>query len=315
MSIWDYRELKQNVDSDGKLVTLQEGKTPIQTIKIDNFQLIIKREDKNPTGSWKDRLTAYKLTKFLDKDIHEGVIFTSGNTAISYLTYIQKLQLPFKLHVVVSDNINEDKLNVIKKLSNTSNSKIYIEENPKLKSVQLSAQLKIPNLKASIDDEAVESYWSLGFELASLLNKQESNKDIGIFVPTSSGTGFIGLSQGIFIKLSNEFLLPKLFACQTTKVHPFFNHLKSVEEPTSDSLADAIIDTSGLRSPQVLKIVKETEGDILIVNNETLREAKELVEENNIRDLSFNSLLSIGGALQSMRENNFKKVICIASGK
>lgn len=315
MGIWDYKELRKGINSDQKLITLNEGETPVQTIKIDNLELIIKREDKNPTGSWKDRLTAYKLTKFLNNDIQEGVISTSGNAAISYLTYIQKLNLPFKIHVVVGRGVNEDKLSIIQELAQRSESQVYIEENPKLKSVQLSAKLKIPNLKAALDDEAIESYWSLGFELVSLLNKQESNKNIGIFVPASSGTGFIGLAQGIFINLGNEFLLPRLYVCQTTKVHPFYNHLKNVEEPSADSLADAIIDTSGLRSPQVLKIIKETNGDALIVNNDDLREAKELLDERDIKGLSYNSLLSIGGALQSLRNNEFKKVICIASGR
>lgn len=315
MSIWDFAELKNNLNSNNSLITLHEGKTPTDKFKVDGIEVIIKREDKNPTGSWKDRITAYKLTKFLQSNVHEGVIFTSGNTAISYLTYIKELKLDFKLNVVVGNNINENKLKIIQDLAEGTENKIFVEDNPKLKSVQLSAQLKIPNLKASIDDEAVESYWSLGFELYPLINPQESNKKVGIFVAASSGTGFVGLSQGLFIKTANEYLMPRMYACQNTRVHPFYDHLYSVEEPSNDSLADAIIDVSGLRAPQVLKIVKETGGDIFNINDEQLLEAEKLIKENNIDQLSYNSLLSVGGFLKAKEKTEFKKVICIASGR
>lgn len=315
MSIWDFTELKKNIDQNDSLVTLQEGKTPIQTIRMDGIELVLKREDKNPTGSWKDRATAYKLTKFLQKNIHEGVIFTSGNTAISYLTYIKNLNLPFKLNVVVGNNVKKEKLEIIQNLINGTENKIFVEDNPKLKSVRLSAELKVPNLKASIDDEALESYWSLGFELYNLINPQESNKNVGVFVPASSGNGFVGLSQGLFIKTANEYLMPRMYACQTVKVHPFYNHLNSVEEPQSDSLADAIIDVSGLRAPQVLKVVKETSGDVINVDNEPLKEAEALMIKHNITDLSYNSLLSVAGFLKVKDKVEFKKVICIASGR
>ena len=77
MSIWDYKEVKNTLENpNSELLTLNEGKTSIDKARIENIEIIIKREDKNPTGSWKDRATAYKLTKLLSEGIHEGVIST-----------------------------------------------------------------------------------------------------------------------------------------------------------------------------------------------------------------------------------------------
>ncbi len=316
MSIWDFKELRKEVD-EGNVITLQEGNTPTNKFKFENIEVIIKREDQNPTGSWKDRATAYKLTKLLSEGVHEGVISTSGNAAISYWSYIKKLNLNFKLYVVVKNDINQEKQELLIRLLDKNTEAFYRDFNPKKKAVQISVEKNIPNLKSAVDEDALKGYWSLGIELTEFLNRQESNQDVLIFCPASSGSGFVGLSQGLFMKLGNEFFMPKLFVCQTEKVHPFYDSLnnQSTVSSESESLADAIIDSSGLRSPQVLKIIKECNGDILKITNDELIETEKFVKSKDINDLSYNSLLSIAGFLKVKENYNPKKVICIASGR
>jgi len=180
------------------------------------------------------------------------------------------------------------------------------------KSIELSATLKIQNLRSSIDESILKGYWSLGFEIAKLLKETDNNSNTALFVPVSSGTALVGLTQGLFAKLEAEYKMPKIYICQTQNVHP----IVTTEEKANveASLADAIIDTIALRAPQLHKIIKETNGDAFAINNVELLDSKSLIEGKNVSGLSFTSLLAIAGYFHYPNKEEFTKVICIASG-
>lgn len=308
MSIWQYKEIRQSIDLDeSRLLSLEEGETQTETIKNGELKLILKREDLNPTGSWKDRGTAYKLTQLISNNEYEAVLSSSGNAAISFLTYANRLAPNFKLHVVISTKINPIKEKLITELVKDSKHEIHKVENTRKLSIEIAAQKKIPNLRSSIDDEIIKGYWSLGYELAQLLNQDDNNTNSAIFVPVSSGTALVGLVQGLFSKIGQEALMPKIIVCQTEAVHPIVNN----EISKTKSLADAIIDTIALRSPQIRKIMSETNGEALSISNDELKKAKQFID----KDLSYTSLLSVAGFLRLEKDLTLKKAICIASGR
>ncbi len=317
MSIWKFTEIKKTIEDDADLITMNEGKTPFNLVKSEATEIIFKREDKNPTGSWKDRGSAYKLTVLQKEGIKEAVISSSGNAAISLLEYSKMLK-DFKLHVVVTPDVNSDKLKILRKLTEGTKHEIHISNEPRKFSAHISGKYKIHNLRSSTDSEILKGYWSLGFELVEFMNKNnQSNKEIGIFVPVSSGTAFVGLTQGLFMRIEQEHLMPRIFACQTEAVHPIVDALspETSNEQPQHSLADAIIDKTALRSPQILKIIRETDGDALAITNSELQAAKEFAAQKNLLDLSYTSLLSIAGYLKIKDKLNFKKIVCIASGR
>jgi threonine synthase len=290
------------------MVTLGEGNTPFDSISYKNKILVIKREDKNPSGSWKDRATAYKLSSLIENNIHEAVLFSSGNALISFLYYIKSLRLDFKLHAVVSNKIKEEKLFLIKELINGTTHDLVVSNKPKHQAVEISAKNKIPNLRMSLDNEVVRAYWVLGEESAHLI-KNNDNLEVSIFCPASSGTAVVGIAEGLFGKLGTETKMPRIYVCQTQSVHPFLAEGIIICE---NSKADAIVDTVGLRVSQIRKIVDETNGEIFAITNEELDNAKNFAQENNLGELSYNSLLSIAGFL---RKPDSQKNICIASGR
>jgi threonine synthase len=323
MSIWKHKEIKELFPETTNLITLDEGNTPVDDKKINGIEVYVKREDLNPTGSWKDRGSAYKIVELQEDGIKEAVLFSSGNAVISLLEYA-KLFPEFKLNVVVSTNTSEIKMQKIKELMHEPH-ELFVVDNPKEKAIKISAEKKIPNLRVSIDNNIHKAYWSLGIELGKLLKKTSEfndgniNKDIGLFIPTSSGTAAVGITQGLQIELGDEFQLPRIYICQTTSTHPFINEVLRLATLAQDdkgmrneeSLADAIVDKVGLRKPQMDKIVKETNGKVLVITNQYLEKAKEIYPE-----LTYNSLLSIAGFLQQVEEGEvFTKAICVASGR
>jgi threonine dehydratase len=290
--------------------------TPIEKYFFNKIAVDFKREDLNVSGSWKDRGTEYKLEQLLKLGIYEVVLFSSGNALISLLEFAKKIP-NFKVHAVVSKNITEVKLARIQSLINeNANHVLYISENPKKEAISISAKLKIPNLRISIDNDIVKGYWSLGEEIGKFLKsqkefKQQTINQVCLFIPASSGTAAVGCAEGIFSILEEEFLMPRIFICQTQSVHPFANEIVINDEK---SLADAIVDTVGLRKEQIHKIVKTTNGRVLIIDNEYLRLAKEEYKRLSNSDASYNSLLSFAGFLKVQNEVQLSRAICILSG-
>jgi len=294
-----------------------EGNTEELNFFDNGTELILKREDKNPTGSWKDRGTAVKVAELLQNNVYEAAISTSGNAAISFLTYLNSQNKDFVLHVCVLDTINPKKLEKINELIKGTNHKLHISDNPLKQSVEIAASNKCVNLRASIDETIVKGYWHLGYELKKFLLP---DRKIGLFAPVSSGTALVGIVQGMQQKLQHDWLLPQVYACQTTSTHPIVTELESgnvefITHSEEISLADAIIDKTALRAPQIVKIIKETSGNALAIENFELEEAKLFIQDKQGIELSYTSLLSVAGYLRTKQQNvKLDRAILIASG-
>lgn len=310
VSIWIHREIRKSIDAQ-EYFTLNEGGTMSSSFEFPqddtNKSIYLKREDLNPTGSWKDRGNAYKATSIFKNKIKSGVLASSGNAAISLITYLNKFIPDFKLFVVVSENINQEKLSKLKSLVEGTRHELISSDNPRKRSNEIAAQNSIPNFRSSIDDEIVKGYWSLGFELADEVTK---NQIEAIFIPVSSGTAFVGIAQGLFMRLEKLERMPKLIAVQTTSTSPIADAMNGESDNVELSIADAIIDKTALRAPQIIKAIKETNGYAVRISNDEIEFAKNLAKENQI-ELSNTSALSLAAA---MKDSSFRKVICIASG-
>ena len=314
MSIWS-PTLKSKINTN-QYLTLNEGNTPLEEFEIRNVETHIKREDLNPTGSWKDRASAYKITRLAAEGITECTIASSGNAAISIMQYADQANI--KVHVVVSPNANPEKLKLIDELVSQSVHQMYLTTKAKRKAAHLAAQLGIPNLKTSIDPDAPVGYQSLGMEL-------DKHNYTDIFIPASSGTALVGIISGMQSK-------PRIHVCQTAEVcaiaraiegrrlgsrssgigtrgsemgagnsksgirNPKFEAKNSVV--ARQSLADSIVDKSALRSPQIVKLVKETNGFGWAITNDQLIDAEKVLSEQ-IGKLSYTSLLSVASYLQA----------------
>ena len=82
--------------------------TPL--IKLDN--LYLKREDKNITGSTKDRVIPLQIEKLKKNGFSQAVISSTGNAAISAAYFCQQKQV--ELTIFLSPNVSPQKLAVLK---------------------------------------------------------------------------------------------------------------------------------------------------------------------------------------------------------
>lgn len=309
MSIWNHNEIKKVVDFEN-LITLGEGFTPISKIALDNDnELIIKHEEKNPTGSWKDRGTAFKMSQLLNEGIREAVISSSGNAAISFLRYANTVT-DFKMHVVVSPDVNKHKNSLIQEEVSKGSHEVYYESKARGFAAKISAKNNIPNLRASTDSEILKGYWSLGLEIYDEVIKMNREKNHIILCAVSSGTAAVGITQGINLKIEKEINMPKFIFVQTSSCHPLISD-ESIEEK---SYADAIVDNTLLREPQLIKILKQTNGEAITISNQQLQSAKDWMDTKG-QNHTFTSLLPVAAMLEL--EGNYKNTIftCITSGR
>jgi len=310
VSIWNFKEIRKEIIAD-TLITLEEGNTPLHEVKTENGNILfVKREDKNPTGSWKDRGTAFLLSQLYQQGIKDIVLSSSGNAAISLAQYVQ-MTPDISVHIVISPGISNKKMQLLTQLEQSKNIHVYPDRHVKKRRSELVVSLKAFLWSTAVNPDILKGYWSLGFELAKTI-KGNLQKQQYVIAPVSSGATFVGIAEGLHHYFQDEYQMPHLVACQTQSCHPLIDTIAGDSEP---SLADAIIDNTLLRNLQISKIIKNTGGMGLVISNDELKNAQDWSNTNKIKDLSYTSLLTIAGFLRLAKKIHNSNFYCIASGR
>ncbi len=286
-------------------------------------QLYIKHEDLHPYGSHKGRSIPLMIEKYASEGWQNFVISSSGNAALAAALFIKEYnaknpQNKLHLKIYIGYKINKEKmarlLQVValplrKKIKNffqRIKPDITIKQtlNSKQSAFLAEKNGKTKNLRQSIDDLALLGYEQLAKELALLPNLS------AIFIPTSSGT----TAQGLYLGFEKLNLKPEIYIIQTPACHPFVP--SDLAEKTS--LAKAIVDKTAHRQKEIAKILAQTGGEGLIVEDQELLAAEKIYKTFYPEDKpSYNSLLSLAGLMQKI--NAGKKfsgpVVCLFTGK
>ena len=291
MSIWNYSQINKLIPKE-KQLSLNEGNTPLSEIIIKKNKLLIKREDKNPNGSFKDRSLAYQISHFFQKGATHLTISSSGNAAISAANYCKLANI--KLEIFISTKISIEKKIILEKLKSNQ---ITIHESKKAKSdaIKYAKQNKIPNLRGSVDKHAITGFKTIAYEL------YEQNKNIdAIFIPCSSGTSTIGIYNGYqdLFKDNNQIKIPAFHIVQTERIHSFAKIFDKDFTKSTVSLANAISDRVGNRKEDVLKIINETNGFGWVISDFEIQKALKSTK-SLINNKSPNSHLSLSGFSKS----------------
>jgi threonine synthase len=301
--IWDNEKLSKFNDIPQHRFDLGEGKTPIISLKVDEQRILVKDENANPTGSFKDRCLAYQISHYYSKGIKSFAISSSGNAAISAGNLV-KIIPDINLDIYISNNINPEKINKLMDL-NSKRIKIIQCLKPKSDAIINSRKNNQVNLRASADEYALIGYKTIAYEL-----ENEAKSSDGIFIPTSSGTAALGIALG-FKDLGIE--IP-IYLCQTTKIFSIASEYDSDFTPTKTSIADAIVDRVALRKRELIRVINDSNGDAFVLSDEMLYIAKEKLQMSG-KKYSFNSLLSLAGFLKAKAKGvRINNPIILASG-
>lgn len=303
--IWIYQDSLDYISPENR-VTLNEGGTELEKLKIDTNFVYFKHEEKNPNNSFKDRSMAFWISKYNELGNREFVISSSGNAAVSAVSYCKLINA--RLKIFVSKEIPKYKYEKILKVSETRKSiEVSKSSKPKSDAIKYSKRNNCINLRGSEDDFAIEGFKTLGYEL------YEQNKNIdAIFVCCSSGTSTIGISQGIN-KIFRH--LPQIHIVQTTKINPIASEFDKDFIKTQKSIVNAVSDKVAKRKNEVVKIIKEFKGFGWIVSDQEIIEAKNELVKHGIKIEGYNAYVSYTGYRKAVKKGGiYKNPVCIISG-
>lgn len=296
IGIWRHHSYFPKI-SDKFRLTLGEGRT--KTVVVDG--VVCKREDENPTGSIKDRGLAYQISATHEQGHRNLIISSSGNAAISAASYCQLAKI--QLHVFVSPKINREKLDKIIALR----AKVNVSLKPVSQAVKFSLKTGYLNLRPSRQENGVEGYKSLAFELHETLGRISS-----LFIPVSSGTALVGLAAGYKILG----YCPQLQVVQSTSVCPIASLYDKDFKLSNESLADGLVARVVPRRGQIVSCINNSGGWGWVISDSQIEEALQKLGQGGIvTSAEGGAAYAAIGKAMGKNKNLGDKVVCLLTGK
>ena len=276
-SLWRYAKFFPYT-KESEIVTLGEGWTPLVRFTSN---IHFKLENLNPTGSFKDRGST-TLISALHKPVKdaEGYIAedSSGNAGASMAAYAARAELKAKIYV--PENVAGPKLNQIQfygaevvKVSG-SRSKVAEEAQKPERRKFYVGHILHPLFRDGIRSLAYETAEQLGWRAPEQ-----------VYLPVSAGTLLLGMLSGFkhLVESSVIEAMPRVVACQTSQVSPLYHRFRNLNYHPPEkitSIADALVSVNPPLLDLMIKQLKETKGDAVMVEEDEIRDAfKELARK------------------------------------
>src|SRR5665647_837260 len=238
-SMWKYHELLPITNLDC-IVSLGEGGTPLIRLntwekKLPLDQLYIKREEQNPTGSFKARGFSTALSLLKERGIKKAAVPSNGNAASAFAAYssragiISYVFIPKDCPSLIVEEclLYGAKTSLVDGLIHEAGA---IVEAGKVE----QGWFNVGTLK---EPGRVEGKKTMGFEIAEQLNW--ILPDVIIY-PTGGGSGVIGLWKAFYQLLKLGLVegdMPRIVAVQEKGCTPICNAFWESELPKDGMLS------------------------------------------------------------------------------
>jgi threonine synthase len=280
--------------------------------EIGISDLWLKREDLHPYKSHKGRSVPHMIDMAIKSGSTEFAISSSGNAALAAALHLEKISLEgvhgsLHLEVFVGLKISQEKLSRINAVKERHPELITITHTERPLQAMFQRTENAPHihsLRQSTDDTALIGYHSLCEELDKIHNLAH------IFVPTSSGTAAQTLAE--FFSTKNV----TIHIVQTSSCHPIAQHFFEYPQTDEVSIADAIVDKTAYRKEKILNALTKNGGTGIIVNNEKISGAQELMRKYANIEVSPNGALGVAGLMEATYTdfNPRGAVVCLVCG-
>lgn len=242
---WNYNKYFNHLIPKEFQLQGYNGETPVYKLESSMSNVFIKDEGVNITGTHKDRSFRYWISLLKERGVKKAVISSSGSAARSAEHFCKDAGIELEIFT--------------KERTKT----------PKKEAVIFSRDFEAINLRSSTDENAIEGYKTIAFELAKKLPDIEE-----IFLPVSSGAALLGIHEGYKI-LSKEknVSIPRLYIVQTTRVHPMAEVFDQDFTEEESHAAKAIVDKIANRKDGVIDAVTKSRGGGYVISNKELEES------------------------------------------
>lgn len=270
--MWRYREAIP-LEDDQNIVTLVEGFTPLIPLNFLGKKVWIKQEHLFPTGSYKDRGASVLISTIKELGINEVVEDSSGNAGCAIAAYCARGKI--KCEIFVPQDTSPAKLAQIQAYG----AKVHLIPGSREDTAQaiLKAAEKIYYASHSWNPFFFQGTKTMAFEICEQLGWQAPDV---VILPVGNGTLLLGCFLG-FKDLHQAGIIdkiPRLIGIQAASCAPLFWAWRknSADIPfitKKETLAEGIAIAAPVRGRQILLAIKETSGDIMIVEEEEIKKA------------------------------------------
>ena len=275
-NMWRYRE-SLPIKSVNNIISLNEGYTPLVIRKLYGLEVHFKLDYLNPTGSFKDRGASSLITHLVEIGVDTIVEDSSGNAGAAIAAYSSIAGI--KCKVFVPAGAPEGK-----KLQIRSYGAELVEVSGSRAEVSKAAMKE--SKKSYYASHLWNPFFIEGLKTISYEYVEQTkgySPDV-VFIPVGSGGLFLGIYKGFkeLKKLNVINIMPKLIAVQAQGFTPVYDLMYGKpheSEIPKVILADGIAIPHPPRVDQVVKAIKETKGDVVVVyNDEIIKAFKELAK-------------------------------------
>ncbi|MEM1508656.1 MAG: pyridoxal-phosphate dependent enzyme [Thermofilaceae archaeon] len=266
-NIWRYRDLLPLIKSEC-LVSLGEGFTPVLIRRMEGYEVILKLDFMNPTGSFKDRGASVMLSNLKALEVESIVIDSSGNAGAAVAAYSAAAGIRCKVYVPANAPSSK-KLQI----------SLYGAE---LVEVEGARSLVREKALAELGDAVYAShmwnpYFIEGLKTLAYECFEQAGLPDAVVVPVGSGGLLLGMYGG-FCELKKLGLIdnvPAIIAVQAAGYTPVYDVLHGPHgvEPPAEPFADGIAIPNPPRLKQIIKAVQTSGGDAVVVEDSMILEA------------------------------------------
>ncbi|GAA0214051.1 pyridoxal-phosphate dependent enzyme [Selenomonas dianae] len=248
-------------------VTLGETETPLLPLVIEGSRFYLKMEDRQPTGSFKDRGAKRLIGELAYLGIERVAIDSAGNAGAAVAAYAAAAGMACRVYV--PDDISAERVRQITaygaEVVRVPNGRMNAGSTlrAELGSDYYASHVYNPLFADGIKSMAHEIYHQLGDAVPDY-----------IFVPIGNGSLLLGLYQG-FAELGR---LPHFVGVQSTKCAPVVEAFHDLPEtPRKNTIAETIRVGAPQRLEDILKALRRSGGDAVAVeDSDILKAAKKL---------------------------------------
>jgi threonine synthase len=309
-NLWRYKDAIA-IDQRKGIVSLNEGFTPLEKIKLNKKEVYIKHEHLFSTGSYKDRGATTLISKANQIGIKHIIQDSSGNAGCAIAAYAAKAKM--KCEIFLAANTNKNKINQIKAYG----AKI-VKVNGNRNDVSVAALEAAKNkyyASHCYNPWFFEGTKTFAFEVCEQLNWKSPD---AIVLPAGNGTLILGCYIG-FNQLAQAGIvskIPKIIAIQTEICAPLFHHFFQLPyelNGNKKSIAEGIAVQNPPRAQQILDAVKNTNGTFISVNeNQILASWQKIAKLGNY--IEYTSAATIAGIEKYIAQSNDQIIVSLYSG-
>ncbi len=304
------------INDMGKIVTLNEGNTPLyecknlaKTLRLKH--LYVKYEGANPTGAFKDRGTMVEITKALEMGKKAVCCASTGNMAASVSAFASKAGLP--CYVIVPEGTP------IGKLAQTLSygARLIQIRGTYADAVRLAINMSEKHDFYLCGDYAfrAEGQKSQAYEIVEQLDWEAPDK---VIVPIGCGTNSSAIWKGFteYKQLGFIDALPQMIGVQAAGANPVVRAYQKrrrdfdiLAKPTT--VASAICVGDPLDGKKILKAIYDSGGMAVDVEDEEILNAQKLLARSESIFVEPSAATGLAALEKMVREKKVKADDCV----